>query len=178
MGRTIARFRKARKLTQREVATGAGLTFNYVSLIETGESGLSMDGLGRLANVFEVPIEWIVLVAGSGPSDKHLRQLHEEYIEGILASIEIELPKEIGNSLKEQSMFRSGSGKTTQVGYINRNNQKCCGHRGLEGNDHNQFAYQMQCLESSKCPRYGCNGSDVFQRKCPTCQGGEPGIPF
>ena len=74
--------------------------------------------------------------------------------------------------------FIPGTTKTTEIGYINRNNQCCCGHRGIPGNDYGQFAYQMKCLESSCGHIYGANGTDVFQRKCPICQKGKQGIDF
>jgi hypothetical protein len=75
-------------------------------------------------------------------------------------------------------MWRSGEGKTTQIGYVNRNRQKCLGHRGVPGTDHYQTAYRMQCEVEHCGHEYGANGSDVFQRKCPRCQGGMPGIEF
>lgn len=72
--------------------------------------------------------------------------------------------------------FRDGSTPTTKIGYVNRNQQECGGHRGVAGTDHNQVAYRMECLHCGHV--YGANGSDVFQRKCPECQGGEAGIEF
>lgn len=80
--------------------------------------------------------------------------------------------------LDSVSSYDSGDGQSTQIGYINRNNQRCGGHRGRAGNDHLQKAYRMECLQPSCGHVYGANGSDVFQRKCPKCQGGEPGIEF
>lgn len=76
------------------------------------------------------------------------------------------------------SEFLSGDGDTTQIGYVNSNNQRCQGHRGYPGNDHLQKAYRMECLNEDCGNTYGANGSDVFQRKCPRCQGGAPGIEF
>ena len=75
-------------------------------------------------------------------------------------------------------MFQSGAGTTTQIGYVNRNNQRCEGHRGVVGTDHGATAYRMVCQQSRCGHVYGANGTDVFQRKCPQCQGGKPGIPF
>lgn len=72
----------------------------------------------------------------------------------------------------------SGGTRTTQIGYVNRNNQRCSGHRGVVGNDHEQRAYKMECLEPQCGHVYGANGTDVFQRKCPRCQGGAAGILF
>ena len=75
-------------------------------------------------------------------------------------------------------MWKSGSGKTTSIGYINRNNQIVHGTRGVEGNDHCQVSYKPECLEQGCGFEYGANGSDIFQRKCPKCQGGKPGIKY
>ena len=74
------------------------------------------------------------------------------------------------------SKYADGTGRTTQIGYINKNGQENLGHRHQSGNDHCQLAYKMKC---HKCGHeYGANGSDIFERKCPSCQGGRPGIDF
>ena len=75
-------------------------------------------------------------------------------------------------------VFSSGSTDTTKVGYINRNDQLCTGHRGTLGTDHVQVAYRMVCMRVECSHVYGANGTDVFQRKCPKCQAGAPGIDF
>lgn len=64
--------------------------------------------------------------------------------------------------------------KTTQPGYINRNGQEVLSRTGLPGNDHNQVIYILRCLRCDA--RYGANGSDIFQRRCPICDGGRPGL--
>ena len=61
---------------------------------------------------------------------------------------------------------------TTSVGYVNKNNQKNNGKTDLQGNDHGQAIYAMACLHCGQ--RYGANGSDIWQRKCPKCQKGQP----
>lgn len=72
--------------------------------------------------------------------------------------------------------WKSGDTETTQIGYLNRNRQRCLGHAGVKGNDHLQVAYKMECLDCGYV--YGANGADIFQRKCPECQDGLPGIPY
>jgi hypothetical protein len=37
-------------------------------------------------------------------------------------------------------MFQNGAGTTTQIGYVNRNDQRCEGHRGVDGTDHGALA--------------------------------------
>ena len=61
---------------------------------------------------------------------------------------------------------------TTSLGYINRKKQKNVGKTNQPGNDHGQTIYKMECL-CCGC-YYGANGSDIWQRKCPKCQDGQP----
>jgi len=75
-------------------------------------------------------------------------------------------------------LFASGSSETTKIGYINRNNQMCTGHRGTLGTDHGQVSYRMVCMRVACGSTYGANGTDIFQRRCPHCQDGAPGLPF
>ena len=68
----------------------------------------------------------------------------------------------------------SKKGYTTVSGFINKHNQENRGCTGLAGTDHNQFIYHMKC---NRCGNeYGANGSDIWQRKCPKCQSGKPGL--
>ncbi len=68
--------------------------------------------------------------------------------------------------------------KSTEVGYVNRNGQTVIQATGLLGNDHMQRIYVLRCGTEACGHQYGANGSDIFQRKCPKCQGGAPGLPF
>lgn len=72
--------------------------------------------------------------------------------------------------------WQDGEGDSVKIGKINRRGQLCCGTRGVMGTDKNQYAYKVCC---TRCEHvYGANGSDMYERKCPECQGGEPGIDF
>ena len=62
--------------------------------------------------------------------------------------------------------------KSTDIGYINKNNQKNLGRTDKPGTDHNQYFYEMECLNCAF--KYYANGSDIWHRKCPGCQGGKP----
>jgi hypothetical protein len=44
-------------------------------------------------------------------------------------------------------MFESGGTETTQIGYINRINQRCEGTRWLPGTDHGARSYKLRCLD-------------------------------
>jgi hypothetical protein len=73
-------------------------------------------------------------------------------------------------------MVRNSGSPTTQPGYTNRNGQVVIRPTQLPGNDHLQFIYVLRCGGCDS--EYGANGSDIFQRKCPSCQGGAPGLPY
>ena len=64
--------------------------------------------------------------------------------------------------------------KTTDAGYINRNNQKNLGLRGVSDTHYNQKFFEMECLECGH--KYLANGCDIWLRKCPFCQGNFIGI--
>lgn len=60
--------------------------------------------------------------------------------------------------------------KSTDIGYVNKNNQRNNGITPHEGTDNNQYFYEMECLNCGH--KYFANGTDIWQRKCPACQGG------
>ena len=57
--------------------------------------------------------------------------------------------------------------KTTDVGYINKNNQKNLGCKGLSNTHYNQKFFEMECLDCGH--KYMANGCDIWLRKCPKC---------
>lgn len=60
--------------------------------------------------------------------------------------------------------------KSTETGYINKNNQKNNGKTDIPGTGNGQWFYDMECLNCGH--KYYANGHDVWLRKCPKCQGG------
>ncbi len=71
---------------------------------------------------------------------------------------------------------RRKSAGTTEPGYRNRNGQTVIRDTGFPGNDHIQRTYELECGTCGH--RYCANGSDIFQRRCPNCDGGRPGLEF
>lgn len=57
--------------------------------------------------------------------------------------------------------------KTTDVGYINKNNQKNLGYKGISETHSSARAYEMECLDCGHI--YLANGCDIWLRKCPAC---------
>lgn len=68
---------------------------------------------------------------------------------------------------KEQEVMKS-----TEQGFVNKNKQRNNGRTQMPGTDNQQWFYDMECLGCGH--KYYANGSDIWQRKCPKCQGGRP----
>ena len=56
---------------------------------------------------------------------------------------------------------------STDVGYINKNNQKNLGYRGISETHVSAKSYEMECLDCGH--KYLANGCDIWLRKCPAC---------
>ena len=66
--------------------------------------------------------------------------------------------------------------QTTTPGFVNRNRQMVLRPTAFLGTDHNQRVYVLSCGHCGN--QYGANGTDIFQRRCPACQGGAAGCPI
>ena len=84
--------------------------------------------------------------------------------------------KQLKLALSKGTKFRSGDKQTTQIGFINSNDQRCHGTLGIKGTDHLQYAYRLECLKCGYI--YGANGSEIARRLCPECDDGAPGIRY
>lgn len=69
------------------------------------------------------------------------------------------------------TMKSASKGKSTETGYINKNNQRNNGKTDIPGTGYGQWFYDMECLNCGH--KYHANGHDVWLRKCPNCQGGK-----
>ena|SRR5471030_2381720 len=65
---------------------------------------------------------------------------------------------------------------TTAVGYENVNRQAVVQETGLAGNLPGQRLYILRCRACEH--RYGANGCDIHLRRCPNCDGGQPGLVY
>lgn len=57
LGRRIASLRKARKLTQEQLAEAAGYSVEFVSLVERGVNAPSVAGLKKFAKVLKIEVK-------------------------------------------------------------------------------------------------------------------------
>ena len=80
--------------------------------------------------------------------------------------------EEVVQTRKGSSKPSATATKSTTLGYINKNNQKNLGKTDIRGSGNQQWFYQMQCLDCDHL--YYANGHDIWLRKCPRCQGGQP----
>ncbi len=60
---------------------------------------------------------------------------------------------------------------STDLGYINEPyKQEVIGRTNKQGTDHSSILYMMRCTHCNH--EYFANSTDIFQKKCPNCQGG------
>lgn len=59
-------------------------------------------------------------------------------------------------------------------GNLNRNRQLLIAQTAWQGSDERQALWIMQCMPCGHM--YGVDAPAFFQRKCPACQGGPPGL--
>ena len=57
LGRRIATLRKARNLTQEQLAESLGCSVEFISLVERGVNAPSVAGLERFAKILEVEVK-------------------------------------------------------------------------------------------------------------------------
>lgn len=64
LGRRIAALRKARKLTQEQLAEELGCSVEFISLVERGVNAPSVSGLEKFANVLKVEVRELFTFEG------------------------------------------------------------------------------------------------------------------
>ena len=119
---------------------------------------------------------------GLKPSDARTRELwHALFRERPRERVRIEAVEESSTMEPARTPVQkhkpNGSRKpkqTTEIGYTNRNKQAVIRKTDMPGNHHNQMIYVLRCGECKH--EYGANGADIFQRRCPKCGGGTPGL--
>ena len=84
---------------------------------------------------------------------------------------------ELQSTDEKETSFTTDEGdaetmKSTETGYVNKNNQKNLGKTDEPGSGYFQWFYEMECLNCGH--KYKANGHDIWLRKCPKCQGGKP----
>lgn len=146
------------------------------------------DNTGRLSDLFAGP-------PSIGETDRRLVETEEGWILGVtdansrfrfepdtvmstenpVRSAGVKAYQELPSEPSEQGRRRASQG-TTEPGYENRNGQVVIRPTGLPGTDHCQSIYALRCGWCGH--EYGANGSDIFLRRCPACQGGSPGLRY
>jgi len=135
---------------------------------------------------YEIPLDgrvtdWVNTNLANKIDPRRLGQLkyYESFLDHLQAICEKAgvLPCELDAAAFDYEDLGFGSAKaskTTESGFVNPNGQVTIRNTGLPGTDHNQYVYQIACSHCGEI--YGANGSDIFERKCPRCQEGKPGL--
>ena len=82
------------------------------------------------------------------------------------------ISKDLERKISKKGEIENMDIKSTTKGYVNKNNQRNNGKTNETGTDYGQWFYEMECLNCGH--KYKANGSDIWLRKCPRCQGGKP----
>jgi transcriptional regulator with XRE-family HTH domain len=84
MSLAVYNLREMRGLTQVELGIKAGLTHGFISHLEAGIRGASMESLPRIAEGLGVPVGMLLLSKSAGPTPASQLRLREETIELML----------------------------------------------------------------------------------------------
>lgn len=132
-----------------------------------------LDSLKKAIEQSGLPYTTLAKRAGISPSIivhflKDNRIIRLDTADAIASSIGLEL-----KLIRTRKIERNkGYTRTTTPGWKNDNNQVVLRATGKPGNTRGQKAYELRC---SLCDFvYSSNGADIWQRKCPRCQGGRP----
>lgn len=87
LGKTIQTCRKARGLKQYELATAAGLSESYLSLVEKDKREPSLSALEGIASALEVPLSVLVFLAAEEEVNGDLSPRHIEEISQRIMSV-------------------------------------------------------------------------------------------
>src|SRR5216684_9237657 len=81
------------------------------------------------------------------------------------------LPKRVRTKEEQYSMYPDKG--TTKPGYINPRDQEVIRNTRKAGAGRGHWIYELKCRACGH--HYGANGNYIHSRKCPKCQGGQPG---
>ena len=83
-GARIRELRLANKLGQLELAERLNVSHGYISRIESGSKGCSVDLLIQLAEVFDTSLDYLILgKCGGVPDASHMKESIQQLIEGL-----------------------------------------------------------------------------------------------
>jgi hypothetical protein len=69
------------------------------------------------------------------------------------------------NDTDMQIQWQEDSGESVEIGYLNPHGQQCCGHCGVPGTDHGQYAYKTECTDSQKLSAFDLSKSAVGEKQ-------------
>lgn len=87
VGKSIKEVREARGITQDELSQKTGLTINYISRLENGHRGISIDSLNDISKILDFPAPLFYTLNAEdidGPFKKVVREVRDksrEYLE-------------------------------------------------------------------------------------------------
>ncbi|HEY7445503.1 MAG TPA: hypothetical protein VH701_23955 [Vicinamibacterales bacterium] len=103
----------------------------------------------------------------------------EEHLRARLTAMgldEASVAEQIARARKQKEMNQHGSwDHITSIGYRNRDGQRVIRKTEREGSAVGQRVFILHCTVCDH--EYGADGCDIYDRLCPKCQDGPPGLP-
>ena len=93
LGAAIREIRELRGLTQREVAERMNLSVNFLSMVENGKRGISIEHLNEMAEILDVPTSFITFLGSTSPRNKLAAGLMDEIQQLVRNSIGVKTPE-------------------------------------------------------------------------------------
>ena len=91
LGRAVRQIRKLRGFTQQVVADHAGVSLNYLSMLENGQRGATIETLNSLAEVLSVPTSFLTFLGSSSPEhESPFGDLVATMKEAIIATVAVD----------------------------------------------------------------------------------------
>ena len=153
-----------------------GNDVNQIPILnELAKFGLFLGGFAAWNNWRDkkedkVPFKWTLCDEKQTSNDPQIN-VPEDNVDDIESASDVDVDVDVDVS---SDLLVSGTSKTTQIGYVNSNNQKVLGTRNLNATDKKNVTFKISCGDCDEV--YGAKTSEIHRRKCPTCQEGKPSV--
>lgn len=84
IGHTIRQCRKAKNLTQAQLASAAGLSIPYICLLEKNDREPKLSTMQLISEALEIPLSVLIFLAAEG---KDVPELNVEHVESLSRNI-------------------------------------------------------------------------------------------
>lgn len=99
LGDNIRKLRNSRGWTQAYLADRLGNTSSFVTMIEAGKKGMSLDAIERLSQIFEIPVASLFLTNDSITKTESQKTLRNIELENLKKELTEKITTSINSSI-------------------------------------------------------------------------------